>query len=101
MTPADAITAQPISLATRATLSPQVLVQETGDEAVLLDLAGEQYFGLDPVGFRIWRLLEQGADLRGVCDTLLAEYDVGAEQLQGDVIALVGQLRDAGLVSLA
>ncbi|MBS0576027.1 MAG: PqqD family protein [Proteobacteria bacterium] len=94
------ITAQPLTLTTRASISTEVLVQETGDEAVLLDLAGEQYFGLDPVGLRIWRLLEGGADLRGVCDTLLAEYDVGAAQVEGDVIALVGQLRDAGLVTV-
>lgn len=97
----NAITAQPITLATRATPSTEVLVQETGDEAVLLDLAGEQYFGLDPVGLRIWRLLETGTDLRGVCDCLLAEYDVGATQVEGDVMALVGQLHDAGLIKLA
>lgn len=100
MITANAITAQPITLTTRASISSEVLVQETGDEAVLLDLAGEQYFGLDPVGLRIWRLLEGGADLRGVCDALLAEYDVGAAQVEGDVVGLVGQLRDAGLVTL-
>ncbi len=34
--------------------SGEVLQQEVGGEAVLLDLASESYFGLDPVGTRIW-----------------------------------------------
>lgn len=94
------ITAHAITLSARPRVSPDVLLQETGDEAVLLDIAGEHYFGLNAVGTRVWRLLEAGADLRAVCDVLLGQYDVGAEVLEHDVIALVGQLADAGLVAI-
>jgi len=40
------------TLAQRVTHFDEVLFQEVGGEAVLLDLASEQYFGLDPVGTR-------------------------------------------------
>ncbi len=94
------ITAQAITLASRVRTSPDVLLQETGGEAVLLDIASENYFGLNGVGTRIWSLLDGGTELRGAYETVLAEYDVPAEQLEQDVIALVGQLADAGLVTI-
>jgi hypothetical protein len=95
-----AITAHALTLASRVRVSPEVLLQETGGEAVLLDIASEHYFGLDRIGTKIWRLLESGADLHAAYDAVLAEYDVPAERLAQDVIALVGQLADAGLVAI-
>ena len=37
-----------------------VMTRTIGDETVILDLAGGTYFGLDPVGARIWQLIEEG-----------------------------------------
>ena len=36
---------------------------ELGGEAVLLDLTTGVYYGLDPVGTRVWRLLQQPRSL--------------------------------------
>lgn len=94
------ITAHTMTLASRVRVSPEVLLQEIGGEAVLLDTASEQYFGLDPIGTRIWRLLDSGANLRAAHAILLAEYDVPAEQLKHDMIALIGQLANAGLITI-
>lgn len=88
------------TLAQRVSLSDDVLIQEVGDEAVLLDLASERYFGLDPVGMRIWTLLGQDAALQRVYDTLRAEYDVEPAQLEADLLALVGELAQAKLVQV-
>jgi hypothetical protein len=41
-------------------VSPEVLFQEVSGEMVLLDLASENYFGLDEIGARISGLLESG-----------------------------------------
>jgi hypothetical protein len=78
-----------------------VLTQDVGGEVVLLDLATERYFGLDPVGTRIWTLLAQEQPLQQVLDTLVDEYDAPPERLHDDLLALVAQLRDAGLVTVA
>ncbi len=94
------ITAHTMTLASRVRVSPEVLLQEIGGEAVLLDTASEQYFGLDPIGTRIWKLLGTGATLRAAHDQLLAEYDVPAERLERDMLALIGQLADAGLITI-
>ena len=94
-------TAVPITLAQRAIRSDEALFQEVGGEAVLLDLASERYFGLDPVGTRIWALLGEDDRLQGVCDTLWAEYEAEPARIADDLLKLVAQLAEAGLVKLA
>jgi len=81
--------------------SDDVLVQEVGGEAVLLDLSSEKYFGLDPVGTRIWALLGEYSHLQSVHDRLCAEYDAEPDRIAADLLALVGKLAEAGLVEVA
>lgn len=78
--------------------SQEVLYQEVADEAVLLDLSSEQYFGLDPVGTRIWNLLEGDADLASIHDALIQEYDADPARIGEDLLALAQSFADAGLV---
>lgn len=78
--------------------SAEALLQATGDEAVILDLASEQYFGLNSVGARLWVLLTDNPDLGHAYRQLLDEYEVEPGQLQRDLSAIVEQLAEAGLV---
>ena len=82
------------------TTSDSVLVREVDDGAVLLDLTKDCYFGLNPVGLRIWHLIESNTSLEEIIDTLLAEYAVGQSQLKDDVEALVSDLEKRGLVTV-
>jgi hypothetical protein len=89
------------TLTTRALPSPDVLFQNLGGEAVLLDLKTETYFGLNPVGTRMWELITGGDTRLGdAVDTLLGEFDVERERLQADLLRLAGELAAAGLVKL-
>jgi hypothetical protein len=76
------------------------MARQVGDETVLLDLASGNYYGLDPVGARIWQLLGEGKTLAQVCDVLVAEYEVPRATLESDVEQLVGQLGEKGLLHL-
>ena len=87
-----------LTLTHQAKPSDDVLFQAVGDEAVLLDVDTERYFGLDPVGTRIWKLLSQDDRLTQVFDVLCAEYEVEPARLESDLLALIGQLADARLV---
>ena len=80
------------------TVSKDVLFQEVGGETVLLDLASEQYFGLDEVGTRIWALLREGKGLDAIVTIMLEEYEVERERLESDVRELLGGLLEAGLI---
>ena len=85
---------------TEITISKDVLAQEIDGETVLLDLASESFFGLDPVSTRVWQLLNEGADREQLIDTLLAEYEVERPMLEKDVADLLDRLDEAGLISL-
>jgi len=86
------------ALTDNVTISHEVLFQEVGGEAVLLDLASESYFGLDDVGTRIWQLLQEHSSLRRVLEIMLHEYEVEPARLEEDLLKHVGELADAGLV---
>ncbi len=90
-----------ITLAHRAMCSDEVLFQGAGEEAVLLDLASERYFQLDPIGTRIWTMLGEDEHLQHVYDRLCAEYDGDPKNIAKDLLTLVAQLTEAGLVKIA
>lgn len=81
------------------TVSDQVLSQQVSGETVLLDLASEQYFGLDEVGSRFWELLNQGKTFESIISLMSTEFDVSPVQLEQDLEELIVQLSAAGLVS--
>jgi hypothetical protein len=76
----------------------EVMVRQVGDETVILDLASGNYYGLDPVGARIWQLLTEGRSLADVRDIMLAEYEVAHEELEHDLDRLLRELLAQGLV---
>jgi hypothetical protein len=81
-------------------IPPQVMARQVGDETVILDLGSGTYFGLDPVGARIWQLIGEGQALAEICDTLLGEYDVAREQLERDILDLADKLVAQNLISV-
>jgi len=80
------------------TVSNDVLFQEVRGETVLLDLASEQYFGLDEVGTRVWALLGEGKGVDVIVSVLFDEYEADRDRLEADVRDLIGSLLDAGLI---
>jgi hypothetical protein len=75
-----------------------VIFKSVGDELVLLDVERGIYYGLDPVGARMWQLLAEGSSIESIVDAILGEYDVSREELQRDVERLTSELRDRGLL---
>jgi hypothetical protein len=76
------------------------MARQVGDETVILDLASGTYFGLDPVGARIWQLLTEGRTLAEICAVMLAEFEVAREDIERDVLALAEELRAKKLIDL-
>ena len=81
-------------------IPPQVIARKIGDETVILALESGTYFGLDPVGARMWHLMEAGKSLAQVCDTMIEEYEVERDVLQRDLLSLVGELVEKKLVDV-
>jgi hypothetical protein len=77
----------------------EVVFRELDGEAVILNLDTGIYFGLDAVGTRIWRLIEERKSLRMVLDTLVDEYEAPPDRLQRDLLEFVERLTGKGLLS--
>jgi Coenzyme PQQ synthesis protein D (PqqD) len=90
-----------MNLSNKVSIPAQVMARQVGEETVILDLAAGAYFGLDPVGARIWQLMGEGRTLAEISETMLDEYEVERAQLEADVLRLTGELLERGLVVLA
>lgn len=85
----------------KLTIPETVFAQEIEGEVVLLDMASENYFGLDAIGSEIWNLLKEGKTLQEIYDILLESYEVTPEKLKEDLEGFVSKLLESGLVSIA
>ena len=88
------------SLPARVSVSDHVLFQEIEGECVLLDMASEQYFGLDDVGTRIWQLLAADGDTANVITQMRQVYNVDEATLRADLTKLIEELSTAGLIQV-
>ena len=89
------------TLASRVRVNDDVLFQELQGEAVLLNLKSGVYFGLDPVGTRIWQLFAEHEVLSEVAQAVVAEYDVAEDKCSEDLLKLVDDLEKQELVSVS
>jgi Coenzyme PQQ synthesis protein D (PqqD) len=88
------------TLDSRVEVNEEVLFQELQGEAVLLNLKSGIYFGLDAVGTRIWQLFSTHQTLSAIAHAIIEEYDVTPECCETDLLTLVSELEQQGLVEL-
>lgn len=70
------------------------------EEIILLHLANGRYFGLQDVSARVWRLLESPKTVGEIERILLDEYDIEVERCHAEVMRLLSDLLDEGLVEV-
>lgn len=91
-----------MTLGDKFEVSGDVVARKVGGETVLLDLGSGEYFGLDTVGGRIWELLsEKAQSIADLCNAIEAEFDAPREVIEADMLALVADLRERGLIVAA
>jgi len=82
----------------RVRRSGDVLHRDLEGEAVLVDLGSGRFFGLDEVGTRIWAGMEREASVESLVDLVVAEFRVGRDRAERDLLALLRDLAKRGLV---
>jgi Coenzyme PQQ synthesis protein D (PqqD) len=93
--------AMPISFSDRVKIPDDVLISKLQEESVILNLDNERYYGLDDVGTRFLSVLTTSESIEAAYETLLLEYDVDGEMLRQDLLKLVEQLVDQGIVHVS
>lgn len=79
-------------------VAEDVIFDRLGEEMVLLHLDRGIYFGLNPVGTRIWELLTDKGTLGAVLEAMQQEYEADPETLQRDLVRLAEELRAQQLI---
>ena len=86
--------------ATRVAAARDQVSVEVDGEAVILNLADGVYYGLDPVGARVWALMEQPRTVAELVDAVVAEWEVDAPTAERDLLDLLADLAERGLVEV-
>lgn len=77
-----------------------VLFRDLQGEGILLDVDSGSYFGLNEVGTRMWQLLAEHGSFASAREVLLAEFEVSRERLERDLVEIVEQLAEHGLLQI-
>jgi len=93
--PPSAISGESVVVAAREQLSCDL-----DGEAAILNLKNGVYYGLDPVGARIWNLIQNPTPVDTIVETLLDEYDVDAGRCREDIVGLLRQLAAQKLIEI-
>ena len=70
-------------------------------EKVMMNLDKGQYFMMNEVGSRIWEIISEPVNVKGIIDTLRSEYEVDEETCKDTVVEFLGRLNNADLISIS
>ena len=86
---------------TRIVVSRDQVSTTLSGETIILQMRDGTYYGLDAVGTRIWSLIKAPAPLADISATVEREYEVDGTRAMTDLVALVGELFERGLIEIA
>lgn len=91
---------QPITPESVVCWSEAPVATEVDREVVLMHVGRGRCYGLGESGSSVWRRLSSPIRVEDLCRELLLEYAADREALMKDVIALLEQFREEGLLKV-
>ncbi|TDP62994.1 PqqD family protein [Bradymonas sediminis] len=76
-----------------------LVVEQVDDEFLVLDLRGNEYFGLNAVARHIWAAIDAGDSLAAIADSVCERFEVERERAATDVADFIANLLEQRLVS--
>lgn len=80
--------------------SPSQVSTEIDGETVLLSIDRGNYYGMNQVLGSIWKWLEQPTRVAELCRKVTEVYAVADDVCARDVLKVLGDLRDEGLIDI-
>lgn len=77
------------------------IVRHVEGEAVLLNLDTQSYYALNPVGAHMLDVLTHSPTVDAAYAALVSDYDIDPATLKTDLVELIDQLLEQGLVVVA
>lgn len=76
----------------------KIIDGELDQNQVMLDIEKGKYFGLNPVGKRIWDLLDKPLTFDEITDALLKEYQVNKETCVSELNSFINKAINYGIL---
>ena len=76
----------------------EIVSCELAGGCAVLDLGSGTYFSLNSVGAFVWELLNKPVAVGDIHKALIARYDVERDKCYDDLLRLLRELADAGLI---
>lgn len=93
--------ANPITSDTKVIQKKEIPTVELNGEVALMNPEKGYYYGLDPIGSRVWAIMDKQIAIKDIVGILVKEYEVSEEVCEDHVIALIEQLYEQELVSVS
>lgn len=84
----------------RAVVPRRVVYRRLVTETVLLNIETGLYHGMDDVGSRFFRALQESESVRAAVDVLVEEFDAPEERIREDMLGYCSDLLERGLLEL-
>ncbi len=80
--------------------APDVVAGDLGDEVVMLNTQSGTYYGVEGVGATVWNLIQSPMTVAQVRDALLDRYEVQPDICERDLMALLKDFDEHGLIKI-
>ena len=81
--------------------STQILSSTIDDEVVMMSSEKGMYYNLNPIGSRIWELLETPQTIDSLCAQLIDDYDVDEATCKQETEEFIQSLSERGLIEMS
>jgi hypothetical protein len=89
-----------IDLASQVVAIPDQVSCDVAGEIAILNLRDGVYYGLNPVGARIWTLIQQPTPVAEIKSVILAEFEVEPVACEADLLRVLSDLASYGLLDV-
>jgi hypothetical protein len=89
-----------IDMDSRIVRSSDIVFNEMDGETIMMSIENGEYYGINSIGSRIWKLLETPKAASEICDALLPDFDVTREQCAKDVLLFLNRMAEKGVVKI-
>jgi hypothetical protein len=94
------MTATTIKLQSRIVRADDLVSADLEGETALMSATAGKYYSLEPVGSRIWALLETPHLVAEICSVLLAEFEVDRERCEQELTTFLNDLAKENLIKV-
>jgi hypothetical protein len=77
---------------------PSVILEDFGDEVVIVNLLSGNYYSVDAVGAEIWTMVQKGANALEITTHLSGKYDGAAVIIKEAVIEFIRRIISENLI---